>query len=50
VPSSASSRPGAALAARGQRYVAAFWPQLAKLRELGASGIVALQPDALRPA
>jgi ATP phosphoribosyltransferase len=28
---------------------AAFWPQLAKLRELGASGIVALQPDALLP-
>lgn len=27
----------------------AFWSQLAKLRELGASGIVALRPDALLP-
>ena len=27
----------------------AFWAQLAKLRELGASGIVALRPDALLP-
>jgi ATP phosphoribosyltransferase len=28
----------------------AFWTQLAKLRELGASGIVALRPDALLPS
>lgn len=28
---------------------AAFWTQLARLRELGASGIVALRPDALLP-
>jgi ATP phosphoribosyltransferase len=28
---------------------AAFWSHLAKLRELGASGIVALPPDALLP-
>jgi ATP phosphoribosyltransferase len=28
----------------------AFWAQLAKLRELGASGIVALRPDALLPS
>jgi ATP phosphoribosyltransferase len=26
-----------------------FWSQLARLRELGASGIVALPPDALLP-
>lgn len=29
---------------------AAFWTQLATLRELGASGIVALRPDALLPS
>ena len=28
----------------------AFWTQLAELRELGASGIVALRPDALLPS
>ena len=27
----------------------AFWTHLAKLREIGASGIVALPPDALLP-